>query len=147
MPSYVFDPTTSINGSADDLSESPSQATADPCGRVTSDTLRDTLAGLLKQYEPVLTAKQQQALDLVVVRGLSHQEAATQLGTSAEAIRQRIVGTRGHGGVQTKAPLLYLVWKFRNRGRTDITEYINAFRAAARKRAECLQTQASDTTT
>lgn len=85
---------------------------------------------LLDAYRPVLTAKQFEAIEQVIVLRRSLRELAAERGGSAEAWRQRIDGTRGHGGIKEKAPALYAIWLMRNRGRRDISEVINAIHRA-----------------
>jgi hypothetical protein len=103
---------------------------------------------LLDAYRPVLTAKQFEAVEQVIVLGRSLRELAAERGGSAEAWRQRLEGTKGQGGIKDKAPALYAIWLMRNRGRRDISEVINAIhRATAHHAAKPIHDFAPSTET
>jgi predicted DNA-binding protein YlxM (UPF0122 family) len=98
----------------------------------------DEIVARLSTYRQVLlerarlTDKQRAIAEEVINKGRSLHELAIELDVSVEALRQRIEGTRGQGGICKKAPVLYALWLFRNRDRRDISEVLNAIHRAIR---------------
>jgi hypothetical protein len=87
-----------------------------------------------------LTPKQRRAVEEVIFKERTLDDAAADEGKSAQALWYRIEGTRGHGGIRKKAPVLYALWIFRNRERHDISEVLNAIRRAI----DSLDTQSNE---
>ena len=93
-------------------------------------SLQDLLRALLEEAGPHLTRKQYDTTNDAIVHGRSLHRISAEQHVSVEALRQRIDGTRGYGGIKNKAPALHAVWLIRNRPRRDISEAVNAIRRA-----------------
>lgn len=81
--------------------------------------LRQAITDALARYkaEKLVTDTQLRTIRALWLGGLTLREIARREGVSVEAVRARIEGSHGNGGVAGKAPEFYQWWSFKNRRR------------------------------